>query len=133
MGEPPPQEVTASIAPSITGKTHATRTNRRLRDGPPRKTIPRSPLPVKAASVIPLNGWADDTVRTVVLRVSVVLIALPLGVKVGGLKEQADAAGRPVQAKLTVPVKPPCGVMEIVKGADCPAAIVVLALGTLME
>jgi hypothetical protein len=45
--------------------------------------------------------------------VNVVFAALPFGVTVAGLNEQFDAAGNPEHAKLTVPVKPPCGVTEM--------------------
>lgn len=75
---------------------------------------------------------AEAVVRAVVAIVSVVLVALPLGVNVGGLKEQLEAAGSPEQAKLIVPLNPPCGVIEMLYAADCPAAIVALPLGMLI-
>lgn len=95
--------------------------------------MPRKPMPVRAASVAPPSGCTEATVRAVVPMVSVVLAALPFGVNVGGLNAQLEAAGRPEQAKFTVPVNPPCGVMEMLYVADCPAAIVALPLGMLME
>jgi len=89
------------------------RTPRLLRNAPPRKTIPTIPKPSTAASVTLPDGRAEATERAVVLMVSVELAALPLGVNVGGLKLQAEAAGNPEQEKLMVPLKPPWGVTEM--------------------
>jgi hypothetical protein len=95
------------------------------------KTIPRNPMPVIAASVVPLTGRAAATVRAVVAMVKVVLAALPLGVSVAGLKEQLAAVGNPAQEKLIVPANSPCGVTEMLYVAGCPAATVALPLGML--
>ena len=110
----------------------AKRKLRRLRVGTPRKTIPRNPIPVRAAMVWTFTVRAEAVVCAVVAIVSVVLAALPLGVSVAGLKEQLDLAGSPEQAKLIVPLNPPCGVIEMLYVADCPAVIVALPLGMLI-
>ena len=110
--EPPHDAIAKTVAISIRSM-QAVRTLRFLREALPRNTIPRKPMLAKAASVVPLSGRAEAVERAVVLTVSVVLAALPFGVNVGGLNPQLEAAGSPVQAKLMVPVKPPCGVTEM--------------------
>jgi hypothetical protein len=112
FGLPPQETANASVKPRSI--IPAQRKLRRRRDGTPKKTIPRKPKPVTAARVEPLKGCAEAVLRAVVAMESVVLTELPLGVKVAGLKLQLDWPGSPVQAKLIVPLKPPCGVMEMV-------------------
>src|SRR6185437_9532018 len=126
-----PQETIANASVRPRNIIPAKRKLRRLRVGTPRKTIPRNPIPVRAAMVWTFTVVAEAVVCAVVVIVSVVLVALPLGVNVAGLKEQLDLAGNPEQAKLIVPLNPPCGVIEMLYVADCPAVIVALPLGML--
>ena len=112
-GEPPPQEAIAKTATASSKSMQVIRTLRFLRVALPRKTIPRKPNVARAASVVPFSGCTEAVERAVVLTVSVVLAALPFGVKAGGLNPQLEAPGNPLQAKLMVPVKPPCGATEI--------------------
>src|SRR5579859_621058 len=111
--DPPPQEI-ANVSASAAIVPQTTRTIRFRRRPEPNNTIPTNPKLAMAASVAPPNGWAKATVRAVVESVNVVLVAPPFGVSAGGLKAQLEAAGSPEQPKLTVPLKPPCGVIEIV-------------------
>jgi hypothetical protein len=126
----PPQEAIPITIPKAKSSMPAKR--KRLRVGTPRKTIPRNPIPVRAAMVWTFTVPAEAVVRAVVAMVSVVLVALPFGVNVAGLKEQLEADGNPEQAKLIVPLNPPCGVMEMLYAADCPAATVARPLGMLI-
>lgn len=128
--EPPPQETMKRSASKPTAEAITRVTGFLRRAEPPSRIIPTNPKLLIAARVAPPSGCEEATERAVVEIVSVVLVALPLGVSVGGLKVQLEAAGNPAQAKLTVPVKPPWGVMEMVKVAACPAATVALPLGT---
>lgn len=77
----------------------------------------------------PFTVRVEAVLGAVVAIVSEVLVALPLGVNVGGLKEQLETAGNPEQAKLIVPLNPPCGVIVMAYMADCPADTVTLPLG----
>ncbi len=113
----PPQEIRPNASVRPRSIMPAQRKLLRRRAGTPRKTIPRKPKPVIAARVAPLIGCAEAIDRAVVAMDRVVLVALPLGVKVVGLKVQVEAAGSPEQAKLMVPLNPPCGVMEMLKVA----------------
>jgi hypothetical protein len=63
----------------------------------------------------------------VVVIVSVVDAAEPLGVTVAGLNEQAADCGNPEHAKLVAAEKPPDGVTVTVVVAELPAATVALA------
>ena len=112
-GPPPPQETIAKATSIVPSSIRAIRKPRLLCEVPS-NTIPTSPKPSTAASVTPLNGRTAADERAVVLIVRVVLAGLPFGVTVAGLNPQLEAPGNPLQAKLTVPLKPPCGVMEIV-------------------
>src|SRR5581483_3672661 len=86
----PPHEAIPITIPKPSNIIPAKRKLRRLRVGTPRKTIPKNPIPVRAAMVVAFTVRAEAVVRAVVAIVSVVLAALPLGVSVGGLKEQLD-------------------------------------------
>src|SRR6476646_6792246 len=70
----------------------------------------------------PANGTAEP--GAVVLRVSVVVAAEPLGVTLAGENVQLEAAGRPVQANVTVETTPLIGITEIENVALWPALTV---------
>ena len=64
------------------------------------------------------------TLGAVVVTVSVVLTAAPLGVSMGGLNLQPASAGRPLQVKLTWELNPFSGVTVKVAVPLCPATMV---------
>ena len=68
---------------------------------------------------IPDNGTAEP--GAVVLSVSVVVAAAPLGVTLAGENVQLEAAGRPVQANVTVDTTPFMGITEMENVALWPA------------
>src|ERR1051326_6889406 len=115
--EPPPHEI-ANVSASTASTPEIARTVPFLRrTEPPIKISPTKPKPDIAARVAPPFGCVEATVLAVVEMVSVVLVVEPLAVSVGGLNPQLAATGSPEQAKLTVPAKPPCGVMLMVNVA----------------
>ena len=67
----------------------------------------------------PANGIAEP--GAVVLRVSVVVAAAPLGVTLAGEKIQLDSAGNPLQANVTVETTPFIGITEMENVALWPA------------
>jgi hypothetical protein len=73
------------------------------------------------------GGDSIETEGAVVVTVSVLVAGPPLAVSDAGANEHCDSAGRPVQAKLTVWLKPPSGVTVKVKVAVPPALMVALA------
>lgn len=66
------------------------------------------------------NGTAAD-LGAVVLRVSVVVAAVPLGVTLAGENVQLEAGGRPLQANVTVETTPFIGTTEMLNVAFWPA------------
>ena len=70
----------------------------------------------------PANGTVEPA--AVVLRVSVVVAAAPLGVTLAGENVQLEAAGRPVQANVTVETTPFIGTTEMLNVALWPALII---------
>lgn len=70
------------------------------------------------------GGPSREAEGAVVVMVSVFETVPPFGVTDGGANEHCDSAGRPLQEKLIVWLKPPKGVTEKVKVALLPAFIV---------
>lgn len=81
---------------------------------------------IKVQGRRPAKGTAAE-VAAVVLTVRVVETGAPLGVTLAGEKVQLDAAGNPLQAKVTGEFKPFTGLMVMVNVAVCPALMVALA------
>jgi hypothetical protein len=118
-GLPPPPQLTTSSASAMTPKT----TEQRLAFLPPLltpttknpKTIP-SDHEVRVQGRRPAIGGAREL--AVVLTVRVVETGEPLeGVTLAGEKAQFEAAGRPLQANVTVEFMPLTGLMVMVNVA----------------
>jgi len=71
-------------------------------------------------------GAADATEDAVVVMVRMLVAGEPLGVTKDGTNEHCDSAGRPLQEKLTVWLKPATGVTVKVNVALPPAFMVAL-------
>ena len=67
---------------------------------------------------LPTGSPDAASARAVVLIVSVVLAAEPLGVIDAGLNEQLEFAGSPLQLNVIAPEKPCCGVTSMLMVAD---------------
>jgi len=108
---PPPQEATAATIISAPKGRDKAFHKRFLLGIPIAKTNPTNPTPPNTFMARPLVA-GSAAVGAVVMMVSVVF---PFAVTLVGLKLQLVSDGRPlVQAKLTMPVKPFCGVMVMV-------------------
>lgn len=104
---PPPQEAMAATITSTPKDRDKAFHLRFLLDIPIANTSPANPTPPNTFMGRPLVA-ESAAVGAVVMMVSVVL---PFAVTLVGLKPQLVRDGRPlVQAKLTMPVKPFCGV-----------------------
>ena len=83
---------------------------------------------MSVAAALSSSGAFIVATLVVVLTVSmVVIVPLPFGVTVCGLKEQATPAGCPEQEKLIWLMNPLLGVIVKLNVVDCPAATVALA------
>src|SRR5437763_12970902 len=93
----------------------------------PPAPVPTTKTPITIASAheekipgcSPAIGVARE-LAAMVLRVRVVETGAPLGVTVAGENVQLEAAGRPLQAKVTGELKPLTGLMVMVKVAVWP-------------
>ena len=132
---PPPPQLTTSRASAITPKMAEPRLVIL-----PRLFIPttKNPNTIPNDQEVKIQGrrlaiGVARELAAVVLTVRVVETGAPLGVRLAGEKVQLDAAGNPLQAKVTGELMPLTGLMVMVNVAVCPALMVALVGEASME